>query len=133
MILLENRKALQAAVIIFGCVPVFAGLGGAIFGLVFIGAPSGATEESQVRYLSGLLFGIGLGFWSTVPRIETQGQRFGILAAIVVLGGLARGYGFLVDGAPGLPMIFGLVMELIVTPLIWLWQHRIARALQPAA
>ena len=30
-------------------------------------------------------------------------------------------------GYPGGPMIFGLCMELVVTPLICLWQTRVAR------
>ena len=46
---------------------------------------------THLGYLSGLLLGIGLGFWSLVPGIERQGRAFSLLAAIVVVGGLARG------------------------------------------
>jgi hypothetical protein len=34
------------------------------------------SSDSHLRYLSGLLLGIGLCFWSTVPRIEAKTARF---------------------------------------------------------
>ena len=49
--------------------------------------PHSATHAA---YLSGLLLGIGLGFWSLIPRIETEGRIFTLLTGIVMLGGLAR-------------------------------------------
>jgi len=45
---------------------------------------------SHAAYLSGLLLGIGVAFWSTIPAIETKSGRFGLLAAIVIGGGLVR-------------------------------------------
>ena len=44
--------------------------------------------DSHYRYLSGLLLGIGLGFWTAIPNIEHEGHHFRLLAAIVVVGGL---------------------------------------------
>jgi hypothetical protein len=79
-----------------------------------------------VRYLSGLLFAIGLTFWMSVPDIERHQARFRLLAAIVFAGGLARLAGLL-HGTPDLPMQLALVMELLVTPLLCLWQARVAR------
>jgi Domain of unknown function (DUF4345) len=122
----SQRAALRAAVLVFGCVPVFAGLGGILLGLGFIEEPGSVSQESHFRYLSGLLLGIGLGFWSTIPRIAHHQRRFGLLAAIVVLGGLARLGSLAADGIPNIPMVFGLVMELVVTPAMWLWQRRVA-------
>jgi hypothetical protein len=49
------------------------------------------------------------------------------LAAIVFVGGLARLLGVAEHGAPGLGHLFGLGMELVVTPLIAVWQARVAR------
>jgi hypothetical protein len=48
------------------------------------------------------------------------------ITAIVVVGGLARLWGWIVVGDPG-TIRWALVMELVVTPLICLWQARIAR------
>jgi hypothetical protein len=49
------------------------------------------------------------------------------LTLIVVTGGFARALGMLRFGPPGGAMRAALVMELIVTPLIYLWQGRVAR------
>ncbi len=120
------KRALQATVAIGGIVPVSAGLSGAILGAGFAGEAAGADLDSHFRYLSGLLLGIGFAFWSTIPGIERQGARFRLLTAFVFLGGVARLFGVFVHGLPGYPMIFGLAMELFVTPLLCLWQYKLS-------
>ncbi|TVR07106.1 MAG: DUF4345 domain-containing protein [Salinarimonadaceae bacterium] len=122
-----ERRALQAAVLVGGCVPVLAGGSGALFGGAFMGAELATDVDSHFRYLSGLLFGIGLAFWSAVPRIERAGALIRLLTIIVVAGGLARGLGFAASGTAGGVTIFALAMELVVTPAICLWQARVAR------
>jgi hypothetical protein len=119
---------LRVAVAIGGLVPVGAGLDGMIRGAAMLGGHPAAdlTLDSHLRYLSGLLLAIGLGFWSTIPRIETRTARFRLLTAIVVAGGLGRLYGILAEGLPPAPMLFGLAMELGVTPLLCWWQGRVA-------
>ena len=109
-------------------VPVGAGLSGALLGSAMTGdGVHGIDLDSHVRYLSGLLLGIGLAFWEAIPQIERQGRRVRLLTAIVALGGLMRLIGILTAGVPHAPMLFGLTMELVVTPLVCLWQARIAR------
>lgn len=83
--------------------------------------------DSHYRYLSGLLLGIGLVFLVSVPRIETKQTVFRTLGAIIFVGGLARLWSLVDAGVPGAGHQFGLVMELVVTPLIVLWQGRVAR------
>ncbi|MFC3002126.1 DUF4345 domain-containing protein [Falsiroseomonas tokyonensis] len=117
-----------------GCVPVFAGLAGVVLGpgmlgpgMLAGGAPGlDAAGDSHFRYLSGLLLGIGLGFWSTIPALPRRGARFRLLTAIVVLGGLARLAALPLQGWPGWPMVAALGMELVVTPLLCLFQARFA-------
>jgi hypothetical protein len=120
--------ALRIAVALGGLVPVAAGLAGIVTGAAMLGGHPAAnlTLDSHLRYLSGLLLGVGLGFWSTIPRIEQQTARFRLLTAIVVIGGLGRLYGIVAEGLPPAPMLFGLVMELGVTPLLCWWQGRVA-------
>jgi len=45
---------------------------------------------------------------------------------IVFIGGLARLLGLMLTGVPSLTMLGGLAMELVVTPLLCLWQTRVA-------
>ncbi|HEY0570857.1 MAG TPA: DUF4345 domain-containing protein, partial [Enterovirga sp.] len=42
------------------------------------------------------------------------------------LGGLARLAGLLITGLPSLTMLAALAMELVVTPILCLWQIRVA-------
>jgi hypothetical protein len=128
MTLLREAIALRATVAIAGIVPVGAGLAGMLRGAAMLGGHPAAnlTLDSHLRYLSGLLLAIGLGFWSTIPRIEQQTARFRLLTAIVVVGGLGRLYGVTAEGLPPAPMLFGLAMELGVTPLLCWWQGRVA-------
>jgi hypothetical protein len=127
---LSEKRALQAAVALAGLVPVLAGLAGAADpGLLNLGAnPQSATHAA---YLSGLLLGIGLGFWSLIPRIETEGRIFMLLTGIVLLGGLAR-LALAVRLGIWTPWVTApLVMELLVTPALYLWQRRLASSLSP--
>jgi hypothetical protein len=120
---LTSRRALQAAVAIAGLVPVAAGAAGAWRpSLVSLG------PDTHAAYLSGLLLGIGLAFWSLIPTIERQSRSFALLSAIVVLGGLARLFLAVRLGDWQLAVTLPLVMELGVVPLLWLCQHRLARA-----
>lgn len=122
-----EKRALQLVIAIGGLVPVLAGGAGMLGGVTMI--PHAAADpalDSHYRYLSGLLLAIGIGFWSGIPNIERRTGRVRLLTAIVVTGGLARGWGMLRGEAPGAAMQLALVMELVVTPLLCLWQARVA-------
>jgi hypothetical protein len=123
------KRALQLAVALGSLVPIGAGAAGVLLGPRMLGAAIVASGDldSHFRYLSGLLLGLGLGFASTIPRIETHATRFRLLTCIVVLGGFARLLSLPAIGAPSRTMTAALVMELLVTPGLALWQHRIAR------
>ena len=121
-----ERIALQWTVALAAIVPIGTGAGGAFEGTQFFGLEGPASADSHVRYLSGLLLGIGLIFVASVYRIERHTERFQILGAIVVLGGMVRFLAALNDGPPGAVIVFSLVMELGVTPLILAWQARVA-------
>ena len=76
-----------------------------------------------------LRLGIGLGFWITIPNIEREGHRFRLLAAIVVLGGIGRLWSLLTVGVPDHPMLFCLIMEPAIAPLLAFWQYRPAEGM----
>jgi uncharacterized membrane protein YfcA len=124
-----HLRLLQFIVALGGLVPVAAGVAGVIMATGMINGPDNLSIEldSHYRYLSGLLLAIGLGFWSTIPHIERQGERFQLLTAIVVIGGLGRLVSVYVLGWPNKAMLFALGMELIVTPLLAFWQYRVQK------
>lgn len=124
-----QKHILQLAVALGSLVPVGAGAAGVLLGprMLGVGIATPGDLDSHFRYLSGLLLGIGLAYASTIPRIETHGGRFRLLTLIVVTGGLARLLSVLEAGPPSRTMAAALVMELLVTPALWLWQWRVAR------
>ena len=124
---MRERSLLQLCVGVTGIVPVAAGIAGILRGPELVNAAVGIGADSHFRYLSGLLLGIGLGFWSIIPRIEANGDRFRLLSFIVVAGGLARFISLALIGLPPFEMRAALAMELGVTPLLCLWQWRVAR------
>lgn len=122
----RERKLLQQSVAIVATLPVAAGLYGVLFGQALTGDAVSISAESHFRFLSGLLLGIGLCFWSTLPGIEIKTGRFRLLTLLVVIGGLSRLIGLALTGLPSLFMLGGLVIELVVTPFLCLWQTRVA-------
>jgi hypothetical protein len=125
----RERRFLQAAVILLALVPVLAGIAGVVYGLRIFDMHAGVSRDgdSQVRYLSGLLVAIGLGFWSTVPSIDAQGARFRLLTALVLIGGFARLYALARSGLPAGSMLAGLALELVVTPSLAIWREGLER------
>jgi hypothetical protein len=126
-----ERRLLQTAVALGCVVPFLAGGSGMVEGPAFlrgVGSDVPPDLDSHFRYLSGLLFAIGLAFASCIPGIEGKTGRFRLLACLVFVGGLGRLFSFLSIGAPGGGHVFGLAMELVTVPLLVLWQARVARA-----
>jgi hypothetical protein len=125
----RERRLLQAAIAIAYLVPLTAGTAGTTQGsAMLLGDIAGSRPdlESHFRYLSGLLLGIGIGFAATIPTIERRSELFTALSGIVVVGGLARLSALVVYGVPNAPHLLALGMELVVVPLLFAWQRRIA-------
>jgi hypothetical protein len=132
---MRERQALQRAVAVMALVPVASGLYGVLFGLNGIGRGGlvDVSEDSHFRYLSGLHMGIGILFWTCVPGIEAKTTLFRFLTLVVALGGLARLLGWALTGLPSFLMLAALAVELLVTPLLCLWQARVAAHAAEAA
>jgi uncharacterized BrkB/YihY/UPF0761 family membrane protein len=129
MDLATERRLLQIAIGIGCLVPILAGGAGMLWGPQ-IGEASGpvpADLDSHMRYLSGLLFAIGIGFASCIPKIEERSARFRLLGAIVLIGGAGRAFSLFDVGLPGLGHRLALGMELGTVPMLMLWQWRVAR------
>lgn len=115
---------LRTTILLACCVPILAGLAGCLEGSAFLGSPGSPAADSHFRYLSGLLLGIGIGFFWASLELERRAWAFDILAPIVILGGLSRLIGLVLAGPPPLPHLLALGMELGVTPVLWLWVRR---------
>ena len=102
-------------------VPILAGGAGVLTGLGFLDEAAGPATQSHLRYLSGLLLGLGVLLVWCAGDLRQRGGLFSALCGIVVLGGLARLLGLVLDGPPPLPHLLALGMELGVTPALWLW------------
>ena len=124
--LTRETRFLQQAVGVLSLVPFSAGLFGVLFGAALTDETVSVSGDSHFRYLSGLLLAIAFCFWSTIPAIETKTDRFRLLTAIVFIGGLSRLLGLALTGVPSIFMLGGLLVELVVTPVMCLWQTRVA-------
>ena len=128
-----ERRALQIAIGIGCLVPILAGGAGVLYGPTMLGGDTGSALflDSHFRYLSGLLLGIGIAYASTIPHIEMHGLRFRLLTGIVFIGGIGRLMSILALGEISRPALAALLMELVVTPALALWQWRVERTVLP--
>jgi hypothetical protein len=127
---LPERRLLQAVIAIGCLVPLAAGGAGILRGAAFLRGvhdPLAVDLGSHFRYLSGLLMGIGIGFAFCIPRFERRATMIRTLGLIVVVGGLGRLFALLHDGPPSAVHLAALAMELVATPILVLWQARVAR------
>ncbi len=120
-----KTRALQILILLGALVPVYGGAVGVLRGAAAFGAWPGAAADSQTRYLSGLLLGIGLAYVACAPTIARRTREIRLLTGLVILGGLARLAGVFLAGSPG-HMAWTLGMELVVAPTLALWQARVA-------
>ena len=128
-----ERLFLQIATAFGAVVLLGLGLSGVVMGVEFLNVTGNAIIDNYFRFLSAIVAGIGFLFLTTIPRIEHRKRRFAILCFLIFVGGLAHFYAFLLRPVPSNATIFGLFMELIFVPLLWLLQRHVARraALHP--
>ena len=124
-----ERRALQAVIAVLALIPTLTGSAGILLGPDFLrlDPPWPADLDSHFRFLSGVFLGVGIGFYSCIRGIEGKTGRFRLLAALTVAGGIARLWSLILAGLPSGGHLVGLAMELLVVPLLVLWQARVAR------
>ncbi len=125
-----ERRLLQLIVLLAAGAAVTTGAFGIVRGLKLFDLVGDVSADSHVRYFAGLLLGIGLAFWSTIPSIERHGARLRLLSAIVLCGGLARASALVTGGVPHWPALLALANETAAPILVCLWQARIARRMR---
>lgn len=125
-----SRRALQIVVGSLAATPVAVGIAGVVLGPSFLRQPQPwpTDLDSHFRFLSGVFLAVGLAWYSCIPAIELKTGRFRLLAALTFCGGLARLLSLLSAGRPSAGHLVGLGVELVVVPLLAVWQARIAKS-----
>ncbi len=124
-----ERRLLQIVIALACLPPLVVGALGVVRGPAAI-AELGvvpADLDSHFRYLSGIFFALGLGLASCIARIEAVIGRFRLLGALVITGGCARLVSLLTVGGPSPGHLAGLAMELVLMPILMLWQASLAQ------
>lgn len=127
---LFEKRLLQIAIAVGGGFSLVFGTMSVVHGVEILMPGGGVPNlnlDSHFRYLSGIFLGVIVALYSCIPGIERKGPRFRLLGGLVVCGGVARLIGVMAMGAPGAGHLIGLALELVITPLLLLWQARIAR------
>lgn len=124
-----EKRLLQIAVACALPLSVVVALRSIAIGPGWIGdaGPVPTDLDSHFRYLSGIFLAMLAGYASCISGIERKGARLRLMAALTVAGGLARGWSLIDAGVPSIGHRVGLGLELIVVPLIVIWQARVAR------
>lgn len=125
---ISEKRLLQTAVVAGGAFSLLFAAQSLVsgVGVLHLDPRSNVDLDSHFRYLSGIFLGALVAVYSCVASIERKGRRFRLLGALIVCGGLGRLASLFVAGVPGQGHQYGLAMELLVTPLLVLWQARVA-------
>jgi hypothetical protein len=128
-----ERVLLQIAFALAGLLLIVFGLAGVFFGANFADLSGSVEMDSYFRFLKGMLLGIGLIYWSSIPDIARHSERISVVTFILVLGAVPRLIAVIGHGVPTIGILIGLAGELIFAPLLWLWHQHVAGAAQRSA
>jgi Domain of unknown function (DUF4345) len=98
-----------------------------IDGLPGESAASG-TAESEFRFLNVFWIGYGAALLRVAPRAALETWAVRTLMALLFAAGLARVLAWVAVGRPDDLFVALMVIELVVPPLVVLWQARLARS-----
>ncbi|HEX8300231.1 DUF4345 domain-containing protein [Sphingomonas sp.] len=124
-----EKRLLQALLAVAMVLPITAAVSGIVYGPEFLDRHGALARDldSHFRYINGLFFGILCWYASCIPAIERHGPRLRLLGSLVIFGGLMRALSWGLVGPPSLGHKIGLGIELVIVPIVLLWQARLAR------
>ncbi len=131
----RELRVFQAIVLGIALVTLVAGPAGGFGGLEGLAAVFGAEGpialdpgiRNHLRAICAVFLGFGiLMAWSALA-LERGRTVFRIGVGVIVLAGLARVTGWIVDGYPGVPAVVFTALELVAFPLLFAWHARLLR------
>jgi len=128
-----SKRTLQIILLIIAFVPIITGPMGMISGITdkFYGLSiqdiniGNIILDSNMRYFSGVWFGLGLVILWIIPKIEKHKAIFRFICGMIFLGGIGRVFSIFDLGFPSIPFIFFTLLELLF-PLLIILQNKIA-------
>ena len=124
------RRSLRLTILVLAAIAVTTGTISALFGTDVIagGDATSKSVESELRFYAVWYLGAGVFLASLAPRIEQRGAALRGVCLVLFLGGIGRVLAIAGSGWPH-PLYVGLMaLELLLPPVLVLWQARVARA-----
>lgn len=125
-----GRRGLQFTLGALAAVPLASGLVGALLGPASLPGATGPASpelESEYRYTHAIYAAAAPLIWSAVPRVERRGVLLRGVSGALFLGGVARLLAWRTTGRPHPVVVGATALELLGTPVLVAWQHRVAR------
>ncbi len=124
-----GRRSLQITLGALAAIPFASGLAGAVLGTAALPGTRVAVPpevDSQYRYTSAVYAAVGPVIWSALPRVEREAPLLRAVSGTLFLGGAARVLAWRTAGRPHPVLVGATALELLGTPVLALWQHRVA-------
>jgi uncharacterized protein YjeT (DUF2065 family) len=108
---------------------IFGATGPGPFGNRWLAPGTTATLllDADLRFLGGMMLGIGLIFFWTIAKLETLGSVIYILASAVAVGAAARIYARIMYGNPGTAGTIPVVIEAVIPIFLILLRYYVGK------
>jgi uncharacterized protein YjeT (DUF2065 family) len=108
---------------------IFGATGPGPFGNRWLAPGTTATLllDADLRFLGGMMLGIGLIFFWTIAKLETLGSVIYILASAVAVGAAARMYARIMYGNPGTAGTIPVVIEAVIPIFLILLRYYVGK------
>lgn len=88
--------------------------------------PHYAVLDSNLRFFGGVWFTIGAAIFATLNHLEERNPLLQWLLGAVFMGGIGRLISMVALAIPPIPFVAFTILEIVIIPLIMLWQRRLA-------
>ena len=126
-----ERRLFQISIAVLSLIPIMDAVMGFYQGPSHLFPDGGVYPnnlDNHYRYLTGAYLAVTFSIWWTLGNIEERVVPFRIICAAVFIGGLGRVVSIASVGMPeSSDYIVAVFIELVLVPLLLLWQVRLRR------